>query len=118
DLRLQSLELAVVDDPLVAEIDEMFDLIRRSVRGCGAADVFARGCILRLGLSERVLVHLSAACDQIDEDAEVRKHDHEDRPECLGPTGQVRATKNVGEDADQQDRKSTRLNSSHQIISY
>ncbi len=49
----------------------------------------------------RVLGHLVAAGDEVDEHAEVRDDDDEDHPQRLGPAGEVVAAEDVAEDDDQ-----------------
>src|SRR5580704_1816571 len=56
------------------------------------------GLLLALGLGKRPLVHLPTPGDQIDEDPQKGKNNHEDHPECLRPTTHVLAAKNVSKD--------------------
>src|SRR6266581_3340778 len=47
------------------------------------------------------LVHIPAADDQVDQDADQRDEQHENKPQCLRPAGQVPAAEDVDEDIDQ-----------------
>ena len=75
-------ELGVVDHALRLEVGEAGELVGRRSAGCRppAGCTAALRRVLGLGGLHRVLAHLVAAGDQVDEHAEVRQDDHEDRP--------------------------------------
>src|SRR5690349_21293860 len=100
NLCLQALELRVVDDALRSQVGELRDLVGGTAAH-RAADVLACGRVLCLRHLHRVLVHLAAARDQVDEDTEVGQHDDEDRPQCLAPAAEFGTAEDVREDGDQ-----------------
>src|SRR5689334_8960532 len=83
DLCLHLLELGVGDRAAGFQVGELLDLVGAAITAAHAADVLARRGVSLLREFERALVHLSAAHDQVHEDAEERKEDHEDRPARL-----------------------------------
>jgi hypothetical protein len=97
------LELCVADHTLVAEIRQLGDLVcgAGTVRVYGALDVLAKGRVLSLGVLNSVPLHLSAASDEVHEDAEVRQEDDEYCPQRFAPAGEVLAAKDVAENDDQ-----------------
>src|SRR5262249_18914213 len=85
------------------EVRELGDLLSGALLiWCNALYVTAnRRLLLCCGLL-RVLLHLAAPGDEVDEDPKVGHHDDEDRPERLAPPGQVTAAEDIAEDDDQQ----------------
>src|SRR5439155_19351447 len=76
DLRLEALELGVVDHTLGLQVRETGELVgRTATRADCALDVLARRRVARRRVLSRVLAHLVPSCDQVHEDAEIRKDD-------------------------------------------
>src|SRR5271165_4172839 len=101
DLRLLLIELRGCDDPSVAQVSQLGQLIGRARRTRSLLDVAASLLILLLRLLRGPLVHRAAAGDQVDQDADQRDEQHEDEPQRLRATRQVVAAEDVDEDVDQ-----------------
>src|SRR6266702_5808105 len=98
DLRLLAGELISRDDSPVAEVSQLRQLIRRiSRRARPLLDMAAVGLVLTLSTPR---VHLCAAGDLVDQDADQRDEQHEQEPQSLGAAGQVVTAEDVHENHD------------------
>src|SRR5215468_7861730 len=101
NLGLLALEFLRRDDAAVTQVGQLGELVGRVPRTRGVLDVGAEFPFLLLRLLHGALVHLAAARDQVDQDADQRDEQHENEPQCLRPAGQVPAAEDVDEDIDQ-----------------
>src|ERR1700736_7023871 len=88
DLRLLALELRGRDHSPVTQVSELGQLVR-GAGPRGLLDVVAELLVLALCLPCRPLMHLAAAGDQVDQNAEERDDHHEQDPQGLGPARQI-----------------------------
>src|ERR1700749_3174075 len=96
-VRLELVELRLRDRPGVEELLAPGDLVGG---GAGRGDRAYIGVPLRLlRLRPRLgpLAHALTLGDQVDEDAEEREDDHEQRPARLGPAADVMPAEQVAE---------------------
>src|SRR5262249_43380983 len=101
DLGFFCLELGVGEDSSVLEIGQLGQLISCSGAPGDVLDVSSEFLLLLGNALHASLLHALASSDQVDEDTEERKHDHENDPERLGESSDVLAAEDVRENADQ-----------------
>src|SRR5690348_10748557 len=101
DLGLLALELVGRDDPAVTQVGQLGELVGGCLRTRGLLDVAAELLVPLLRILHGPFLHLAAAGDQVDQDADQRDEQHEQEPQRLGPAGQVMAAEDVDEDVDQ-----------------
>ena len=103
ELGLLLLELGVGDDALRLQVGELGSARRRSRRRCRRRLGRRSGTAPPgPGLGDVTFAHLVAAGDEVDEHAEERHDDHEDRPQRLAHAAQVAAAEDVGDHPEQQ----------------
>ena len=101
-LGLDPVELGLGDRAAVEQLLRLGDLLGRATRACDRPDLGVHLRLRRLNLRESPLAHSAPLGDQVDEDAEVRQADHEDRPPCLAPAADVVSPKQIAEHDEQQ----------------
>ena len=99
-LRLDGLVLGLRDGAAVEQLLGLVDLARRAAVAGHRPDVVVHLRPLALRVLGPAMRHPVALRDQVDEHAEERQHDHEDRPSRLAPPREVAPAKDVGEDQD------------------
>jgi len=77
DLGLLALELISGDDPAVAQVGQLGQLVGRVPRARGILDIGAERLVLLLRLLPGPLLHRAAAGDQVDQHADQRDEQHE-----------------------------------------
>ncbi len=98
---LLAVELLGRDDASVAQVGELGQLVRRTLRARGLLDITAQLLLLTLHLPHLTLMHLAAADDQVRQHPDQREEQDEHEPQGLGPAGQVMAAEDVDDDGDQ-----------------
>src|SRR3954447_12042993 len=94
-------ELGVGDHALVLQVGELGQLVGAGgARPGGLADVRVERGLVVLGDLDVPLGHPAAVGDQVDQRAEERHDDHEDRPERLGDPTHLVVAEDVAEDPD------------------
>ena len=91
--------------PRVAEVSQLGELVGGAAarRGGRVLDVRPERLLFRLRLFDVALLHAVPASDQVDEHAEERDDEHEDRPQPLAPPAEVVAAEDVDEHPEQDD---------------